>query len=126
MGEFDAGCGDLLVPPTSARSFEQVGARLYGPLIIEEHDPVRVDRDLTWMLDDWRLGPDGSIRGDFGNRHDMSHNGRVGNTVTINGRAPGDLVVRSGERIRLRPGQCGQCPDICPRFRRACANGHRA
>ena len=102
MYEFDAVDAGTYWYHPHQRSFEQVGRGLYGPLIIEEYDPVRVDRDLTWMLDDWRLGPDGSIRGDFGNRHDMSHNGRVGNTVTINGRAPGDLVVRSGERIRLR------------------------
>ncbi|MDF1735515.1 MAG: multicopper oxidase family protein [Minwuia sp.] len=84
------------------RSYEQVGRGLYGPLIVEEPDPVRADRDLTWILDDWRLGPDGLIRDDFGNRHDMAHNGRVGNTVTINGRPPAGLSVRGGERIRLR------------------------
>ena len=32
----------------------------------------------------------------------MSHNGRVGNTVTINGRVPEVFPVRAGERIRLR------------------------
>jgi FtsP/CotA-like multicopper oxidase with cupredoxin domain len=34
--------------------------------------------------------------------HDMAHNGRVGNTVTINGRIPDAFQVRAGERIRLR------------------------
>ena len=34
--------------------------------------------------------------------HDMSHNGRVGNTVTINGHIPETFGVRRGERIRLR------------------------
>jgi FtsP/CotA-like multicopper oxidase with cupredoxin domain len=33
---------------------------------------------------------------------EMSMAGRVGNTVTINGRVPDRFVVRSGERIRLR------------------------
>ena len=84
------------------RSFEQVGRGLYGPLIIEEPEPIRVDRDLTWMLDDWRITRTGQIRGDFGNRHDISHNGRVGNIVTINGREPDTFAVRRGERIRLR------------------------
>jgi FtsP/CotA-like multicopper oxidase with cupredoxin domain len=32
----------------------------------------------------------------------VSHNGRVGNTVTINGRVPDAFQVRAGERIRLR------------------------
>lgn len=84
------------------RSFEQVGRGLYGPLIVEERNPIRVDRDITWMLDDWRLLDDAQISGDFGNFHDSSHNGRVGNTVTINGRIPDTVAVRSGERIRLR------------------------
>ncbi|MNC84544.1 Multicopper oxidase mco [compost metagenome] len=33
---------------------------------------------------------------------DVSHNGRVGNTVTINGRVPDRFQIRAGERIRLR------------------------
>ncbi len=84
------------------RSFEQVGRGLYGPLIIEERNPVQVDRDLTWVLDDWRLERDAQIAGDFGNRHDAAHNGRVGNTVTINGRVAEAFAVRRGERVRLR------------------------
>lgn len=84
------------------RSFEQVGRGLYGPLIVEEHAPVRVDREVTWLLDDWRLTPEHELSNDFGNRHDSNHGGRVGNTVTINGRAPEDVSVRKGERIRLR------------------------
>jgi FtsP/CotA-like multicopper oxidase with cupredoxin domain len=84
------------------RGFEQVGRGLYGPLIIEEHEPLRVDRDLTWVLDDWRLTQSAAISDDFGNGHDVSHNGRVGNTVTINGQVPESFAVHSGERIRLR------------------------
>ena len=84
------------------RSFEQVGRGLYGPLIIEEREPIAVDREITWVLDDWRLERDARISDDFVNRHDMSHNGRVGNTVTINGQIPDSFRVRQGERIRLR------------------------
>ena len=84
------------------RSFEQVGRGLYGPLIVEERNPVRVDRDITWLLDDWRLDGSGQITDDFGSRSDMMMNGRVGNTVTVNGRVSQPLEVRSGERIRLR------------------------
>ncbi len=84
------------------RSFEQVGRGLYGPLIIEEREPIEVDRDVTWVLDDWRLKQDAQIAADFGNRRDASHNGRVGNTVTINGRIPETFKVRRGERVRLR------------------------
>ena len=38
----------------------------------------------------------------FGNWHDLSHAGRIGNTVTINGKVPETSPVTSGERIRLR------------------------
>src|SRR5690606_31229799 len=60
------------------------------------------DRDVTWLLGDWRLLEDTSTSGDFGNRHDMSHAGRIGNTVTINGQTLERFPVRAGERIRLR------------------------
>lgn len=100
--EFDAiDAGTFWYHPHQ-RSFEQVGRGLYGPLIVEEKNPIRVDRDVTWVLDDWRLTKDGKISDDFGNLHDMSHAGRIGNTVTINGHVPETFMVRRGERIRLR------------------------
>lgn len=84
------------------RSFEQVGRGLYGALIVEEREPIQVDRDLVWVLDDWRLTDDAAISDDFGNFMDRSHNGRVGNTVTVNGKVPDEFAVRAGERVRLR------------------------
>ncbi len=100
--EFDAiDAGTFWYHPHQ-RGFEQVGRGLYGPLIIEEREPVKVDRDITWLLDDWRLRKTAEISDDFGDAHDMSHNGRVGNTVTINGQIPDIITVQSGERIRLR------------------------
>ncbi|MBL4906389.1 MAG: multicopper oxidase domain-containing protein, partial [Sneathiella sp.] len=84
------------------RSYEQVGRGLYGALIVEEKEPIKVDRDLTWILDDWRVNKSGEIQDNFGNGHDMSHSGRIGNLVTINGRKMDKLAVRKGERVRLR------------------------
>ena len=84
------------------RSFEQVGRGLYGVLIVEEAEPVPVDRDVTWVLDDWRLLETAAISEDFGNVHDIAHAGRIGNTATVNGRVPDRFAVRAGERIRLR------------------------
>lgn len=84
------------------RSFEQVGRGLSGALIVEEAAPPQVDRDVTWMLQDWRLTRDGTIASDFGNRMDMAMAGRLGNTVTINSAVPEAFAVRAGERIRLR------------------------
>ncbi len=84
------------------RSHEQVGRGLYGALIVEEHEPPGVDRDILWMLDDWRLDRNAAIRDGFGNFMDISHAGRIGNTVTVNGRIAETFEVRAGERIRLR------------------------
>ena len=100
--EFDAVDAGTFWYHPHQRSFEQVGRGLYGALIVEEAEPPRVDRDLTWILDDWRLTEEAEIAGDFGGFMDKSHAGRLGNTVTINGQVPEALAVRSGERIRLR------------------------
>lgn len=83
-------------------STEQVGRGLSGALIVEEPEPVKVDRELVWVLDDWRLGKDEQIAQPMNNRHDMSHAGRLGNIATINGQSPATIPVRAGERIRLR------------------------
>ncbi|MEZ5934096.1 MAG: multicopper oxidase family protein [Alphaproteobacteria bacterium] len=82
-------------------SAEQVGRGLYGALIVEESSPPVVDRELLWVLDDWRLDQEAQIT-PFGNMHDMSHAGRIGNSVTINGAIPKTERVRAGERLRLR------------------------
>jgi FtsP/CotA-like multicopper oxidase with cupredoxin domain len=103
------------------RSAEQVGRGLSGPFIVEEREPIHVDRDLVWMLGDWRLTPDAQISDDFRNMHDMSHNGRVGNTVTINGKVPDTLAVRAGERVRLRLVNCANARMFGLTF-----SGHRA
>ena len=84
------------------RSSEQLERGLHGALIIEELQPPAVDRDITWVLDDWRLSQAGQISESFGSAHDISHAGRIGNAITVNGRPPQDLPVRAGERIRLR------------------------
>ena len=43
------------------RSFEQIGRGLHGALVVEEREPVLVDRDVVWVLGDWRLLQDASI-----------------------------------------------------------------
>jgi FtsP/CotA-like multicopper oxidase with cupredoxin domain len=81
---------------------EQVARGLYGALIVEEREPPKVDRDLVWVLSDWRLDRGARIVEDFVSPMDASHAGRIGNTVTINGRIQETFGVRAGERIRLR------------------------
>jgi FtsP/CotA-like multicopper oxidase with cupredoxin domain len=84
------------------QSAEQLDRGLSGLLIVEEQNPPRVDRDLAWVLDDWRLTRAGQISDTFGNAHDMAHAGRIGNVITINGAPPADLALHTGERVRLR------------------------
>lgn len=83
-------------------SAEQVARGLYGALIVEEREPPAVDRDLVWVLSDWRLDREARVREDFGNPRDASHAGRIGNTVTVNGSLGERFAVRGGERLRLR------------------------
>lgn len=83
-------------------STEQQDRGLAGALIVEEKEPIRVDRDVTWVLDDWLLRDTAQIDESFGNPMQMSHGGRTGNTVTLNGRVPSEFAAKSGERIRLR------------------------
>lgn len=82
-----------------ARSWEQVERGLYGPLIVEETNPPLVDHDITVMVDDWRIERSGQLAGDFGNRHDFSHAGRLGNFARA---MISRSTVQQGDRIRLR------------------------
>ena len=99
-----------------ANSLQQIGRGLAGALIVEEREPVAVDRDLVWVLQDWRLMEDGQIAPGFGRMMDAAMSGRVGNTVTINGAKPVDLPVRAGERIRLRLANAALARMVAMRF----------
>ena len=81
---------------------EQLDRGLHGVIVVPEPQPPEVDRELVWVLDDWRLDNQARIVADFDDRHDASHQGRFGNTATINGTVPGDVTVHAGERVRLR------------------------
>jgi FtsP/CotA-like multicopper oxidase with cupredoxin domain len=83
-------------------SSQQIGHGLYGPLIVEEAVPPTVDRDVLWVMDDWRLTEAAVISPTFSHPHDLSHAGRLGNVATLNGLDSGEFSVRAGERIRLR------------------------
>jgi FtsP/CotA-like multicopper oxidase with cupredoxin domain len=76
---------------------------LYGLLIVEEREPVSVDREVALVIDDWRLNTDGSIETrSVGSLHDAAHAGRLGNVLTVNGEAEAKLPARAHERIRVR------------------------
>ncbi|MER9329179.1 multicopper oxidase family protein [Mesorhizobium sp. M0488] len=103
-----------------ADSLVQIGRGLAGPLIVEEAEPVAFDRDLLWLLQDWRLTKDGQVAGGFGSMMDASMSGRVGNLVTVNGQAQPDQAVRAGERVRLRLANASVARLMALRF-----EGHR-
>ena len=66
------------------------------PLIVRETETVAVDRDEVFLIEDWRVRPDGTA---------MAPGTDPGDTVpvhTINGRTSLDLSARTNERIRLR------------------------
>jgi len=84
------------------RSSEQVERGLYGVLIVEDQSPAPFDADVVWVLDDWLLGKDGQLVESFNTPHDLSHDGRWGNLVTVNGSTRTSLRVRAGDRVRLR------------------------
>lgn len=84
------------------RASEQVERGLFGTLIVEDTDPPPYSRDELWVLDDWLLTPQGTLYSTFNTRHDLAHDGRWGNHITVNGRSTPRLVVRPGERVRLR------------------------
>ncbi len=83
-------------------SAEQVDRGLSGVLIVEEADPIDVDAELIWMLDDWRLGEDGKLIEDYQNLHDKAHGGRLGNVTAVNGSYNPTFDVENGARVRLR------------------------
>src|SRR3546814_928186 len=91
------------------RSWEQVARGLYGLLIVDEPDaPHGNIRDFAIVADDWRLGEDGQLdEASFGHMMDWSHAGRLGNTLTLNGRDLLEVLVRHNEYLRLR--LCNTC-----------------
>lgn len=82
------------------QSTEQVARGLYGAFIVDETDPPDTDRDITILLDDWRLGQDAQIVDDFGAMHDWTHAGRMGNYVHAH--ISPMTEVLTNQRLRLR------------------------
>lgn len=84
------------------RGSEQVERGLHGVLIVEPREPRSDAHELTWVLDDWRLDDTGAIDSNFVTRHDLSHDGRWGQVVTVNARVGQRFEVRAGQTVRLR------------------------
>ncbi len=81
---------------------EQVERGLAGALVVDDDEPPPVDRDEVWLLDDWRLDRRGRVAEDFYDYMDVSHAGRLGQVLTVNGVPEPTLKLRAGQRLRLR------------------------
>jgi FtsP/CotA-like multicopper oxidase with cupredoxin domain len=66
------------------------------PLIVGESEPVAVDRDEVFLIEDWRLHPDGSANAPGIDPKDTVP------VYTINGLTTLDVTVRTHERLRFR------------------------
>ncbi|MVO17613.1 multicopper oxidase family protein [Parasedimentitalea huanghaiensis] len=85
------------------KSVEQVARGLYGALIVDEAEPVDVDRDEVLILDDWLLDTEtAQLDSDYASGHDRSHAGRRGNYIATNGAAFTEIPVGQNQRLRLR------------------------
>jgi FtsP/CotA-like multicopper oxidase with cupredoxin domain len=65
-------------------------------LVVQESDPVMVDRDEVVLIEDWRLRPDGSPIAPGIDPKDTKA------LFTVSGRASLDIGTRSNERLRIR------------------------
>jgi FtsP/CotA-like multicopper oxidase with cupredoxin domain len=65
-------------------------------LVVQESEPVAIDRDEVVLIEDWRLRPDGSA---------IAPGADPKNTVplyTVNGQASLEFAARTNERLRIR------------------------
>lgn len=84
-------------------SMEQVARGLAGALIVEEPLPPDVDADHVLLLDDWLLDPDtGQFATGFDHPMTLSHGGRTGNLLGVNGHFDFTLKANQNDRLRLR------------------------
>ena len=92
----------IVRPCVIGASAEAAERGLTALLIVEERERAPVDREIVLLFDDWRLERDGTLS-PFGAVPEAATTGRLGNFLTVNGRAPPQTVEAApGSRIRLR------------------------
>ena len=75
---------------------------LYGTIIVENPDDPDYSQDKVVVLDDWRITQAGYLDEDFSNLNDITHDGRWGNVITVNGYIQPGIGLKQNERVRLR------------------------
>jgi FtsP/CotA-like multicopper oxidase with cupredoxin domain len=96
----------LYHPLVPGQTAEQVERGLSGLFIVEEDIwNGNIDREIAVLLDDWRITPEGQVDAVFGVASDSARLGRLGNVLSVNGRAvPEVITVQPRARVRLRIG----------------------
>ncbi len=95
---------------------EQLERGLYGSLVVTDPSEPTWSQDIEWVIDDWLLTDTGQIDPDFNTAADVEHNGRWGDTITVNGSTETVLSTQPGERIRLRIINASNGRIFAPRF----------
>jgi FtsP/CotA-like multicopper oxidase with cupredoxin domain len=75
------------------------------PLIVDESEPVDIDRDEIFLIEDWRVTANGTALppGIDPKNPDKNPEMKGAETIfTVNGAAKADIAVRGHQRIRLR------------------------
>ena len=88
----DAGF-NLYLPDVGAATARQLGAGLFGPIVVEEPAPPAVDLEAVVVLADWRLDAAGRHSGDAGPATLVSAGAST---------APRRFSAAPGARVRLR------------------------
>jgi FtsP/CotA-like multicopper oxidase with cupredoxin domain len=70
-------------------------SRAYA-LVVRESEPVAVDRDEVFLIEDWRVLPDGTAIAPGAEPKDAVP------AYTVNGRTSFEISVRTNERVRIR------------------------
>lgn len=84
------------------KTSEQMEKGLYGTVIVEDPNEDVYSQDKVLVIDDWLLTEEYQINPYFVTRHDLAHDGRWGNVITVNGSTDEIITAKPGERIRLR------------------------
>lgn len=69
-------------------------------VVVLESEPIAVDRDEVFLVEDWRLRPDGSAIAPGVDPKDTAKDATP--ILTANGRLSFDITARTNERVRIR------------------------